>query len=61
MSDVRDMTREEFGKKFQESIEELKEDEGAWEEYQREIEIWDRTAADGLEYDPVYDEKVEDE
>lgn len=50
--------RERFWRGVQEDLDRLQKDPAAWQEYQNELQLWDRaTVADGLtDEDPYYTE-----
>lgn len=46
--------RERFWREFKESVERLRADPVAWQEYQDELTLWDATLMDGLEDEEPY-------
>ncbi len=54
--------KEQFWERARLSVERLKADPAAWEDYKREIAIWDGMAGDGLTgEEPYYTPEEEDE
>lgn len=54
---VEQYQREQFWNELESSLERLKADPRAWQEYQEEIALWDTTAGDGLENEEPYDDE----
>jgi hypothetical protein len=48
--------KQEFFEQLAEDFRRLRSDPEAWAEYQREIELWDSTLKDGLEYEPRWED-----
>lgn len=51
---------EKFWQDLEASLDRLRADPGAWQEYQDEIALWDTTSSDGLENEEPYCDEGED-
>jgi hypothetical protein len=52
---VHKQEKERFWRELEVSLDRLRADPEAWQEYQDEIALWDTTTGDGLETEPPYD------
>lgn len=54
---VQRQEKERFWQELEASLDRLRADPQAWQEYQDEIALWDTTSGDGLENEPPYDDE----
>lgn len=54
---VQRQEKERFWQELEASLDRLRADPQAWQEYQGEIALWDTTSGDGLENEPPYDDE----
>jgi hypothetical protein len=50
--------KERFWKELETSLDRLRANPQAWQDYQDEIALWDTTSGDGIENEPPYDDDL---